>query len=122
MTTMTMIGTVRVTIDGEFREITVNTELELPPGCSVGEALTGCSRDVVDAASSWAQGLTPSHYAGKFVDMEIERNVQQVVAYRVGCEHVGRYPQTDPYQVDINDDHALYLLCDDCAYESAQDI
>ncbi len=54
--------------------------------------------------------------------MAKNKDAAQVVIIRVGCEHEGRYPQVDPYQSDINDDHGLWLMCDDCADESAADI
>jgi hypothetical protein len=32
------------------------------------------------------------------------------------------YEREDPYQAELNDDHNLYLMCNDCEAESLMDI
>jgi len=39
----------------------------------------------------------------------------------VNCTNPGIL-QEDPFSAEINDDHTLVWLCDDCAYQSAMDI
>jgi hypothetical protein len=63
-------------------------------------------------------------------DSVVEDNMEEVLSGPNGtcyfCENEvsgdEEIPRVDPFADEIHDDHTLYIICDECHYESQQDI